>query len=145
MKVVDHQSKRKYTDSYLSLTHARPDGDDRAWRGDPHHPEVNWISSLSEPTLLPPYFAGSNKSNLIKRLENGHGGTKLTPQEIRKVSLWIDLLVPQIGDYREANNWSDKDREFYDRYDKKREAARAEDQENIRQYIQSLQTKELKK
>lgn len=45
---------------------------------------------------------------------------KLTPQEIRKVSLWIDLLVPQIGDYREANNWSDKDREFYDRNDKKR-------------------------
>ena len=70
-------------------------------------------------TLLPPYFAGSNKSNLIKRLEEGHGGTKLTPQEIRKVSLWIDLLVPQIGDYREANNWSDHDREFYDRYDKK--------------------------
>ena len=68
-------------------------------------------------------FAGSNKSNLIKRLEEGHGGTKLTPQEIRKVSLWIDLLVPQIGDYREANNWSDHDREFYDRYDKKRKQA----------------------
>lgn len=120
LKVVDKQSKRKYTDSYLSLTHARPDGPDRAWRGDAHHPEVNWISALSQPTLLPPYFAGSNKSNLIKRLEEGHGGTKLTPQEIRKVSLWIDLLVPQIGDYREANNWSDHDREFYDRYDKKR-------------------------
>ena len=80
LKVVDKQSKRKYTDSYLSLTHARPDGPDRAWRGDAHHPEVNWISALSQPTLLPPYFAGSNKSNLIKRLEEGHGGTKLTPQ-----------------------------------------------------------------
>ena len=144
LKVVDKQSKRKYTDSYLSLTHARPDGPDRAWRGDAHHPEVNWISALSQPTLLPPYFAGSNKSNLIKRLEEGHGGTKLTPQEIRKVSLWIDLLVPQIGDYREANNWSDHDREFYDRYDKKRKQARMEEQENIRQYIQSLQTKQQK-
>ena len=71
-------------------------------------------------------------------------GTKLTPQEIRKVSLWIDLLVPQIGDYREANNWSDHDREFYDRYDKKRKQARMEEQENIRQYIQSLQTKQQK-
>lgn len=144
LKVVDKQSKRKYTDSYLSLTHARPDGPGRAWRGDAHHPEVNWISALSQPTLLPPYFAGSNKSNLIKRLEEGHGGTKLTPQEIRKVSLWIDLLVPQIGDYREANNWSDHDREFYDRYDKKRKQARMEEQENIRQYIQSLQTKQQK-
>ena len=113
-------------------------------RGDAHHPEVNWISALSQPTLLPPYFAGSNKRNLIKRLEEGHGGTKLTPQEIRKVSLWIDLLVPQIGDYREANNWSDHDREFYDRYDKKRKQARMEEQENIRQYIQSLQTKQQK-
>jgi hypothetical protein len=65
-------------------------------------------------------------------------------QEIRKVSLWIDLLVPQIGDYREANNWSDHDREFYDRYDKKRKQARMEEQENIRQYIQSLQTKQQK-
>ena len=90
-------------------------------------------------------FAGSNTSNLIKRLESGHGGTKLTPQEIRKVALWIDLLVPFIGDYREANNWSQKDLDFYNYYDKKREAARAEDQENIRQYIQSLQTKQEKK
>ena len=120
------------------------DGPDGTWRGNAHHPEVNWISALSEPTLLPPYFAGSNTSNLIKRLEEGHGGTKLTPQEIRKVSLWIDLLVPQIGDYREANNWSQHDLEYYDRYDKKRKAARAEEQENIRQYIQSLQTKQQK-
>lgn len=146
LKVVDKRSKRKYADSYLSLTHAKQDNNGKGpWRGDPHHPEVNWISALSEPTLLPPYFAGSNTSNLIKRLENGHGGTKLTPQEIRKVSLWIDLLVPQIGDYREANNWSQHDLEFYDRYDNKRKAARAEEQENIRQYIQSLQTKEQKK
>ena len=145
LKVMDKPSKRKYTDSYLSLTHATQNKDGGAWRGNAHHPEVNWISALSEPTLLPPYFAGSNTSNLIKRLESGHGGTKLTPQEIRKVALWIDLLVPFIGDYREANNWSQKDLDFYNYYDKKREAARAEDQENIRQYIQSLQTKQEKK
>lgn len=145
LKVVENRSKRKYSDSYLSLTHAKQDGNDGPYRGNPHHEEVNWISSLSEPTLLPPYFAGSNKSNLIKRLESGHGGTKLTPQEIRKVSLWIDLLVPQVGDYREANNWSDQDKEYYDRYDKKRQAAHAEEQENIRQYVQSLQSKQTKK
>ena len=144
LQVLDKRSKRKYAQSYLSLTHARMDGPDGPWRGNAHHPEVNWISALSEPTLLPPYFAGSNTSNLIKRLEEGHGGTKLTPQEIRKVSLWIDLLVPQIGDYREANNWSQHDLEYYDCYDKKRKAARAEEQENIRQYIQSLQTKQQK-
>lgn len=145
LKVSDRPSKRKYADSYLSLTHAYRGSEKEAWRGDAHHPEVNWISSLSEPTLLKPYFAGSNTSNLIKRLESGHGDTKLTPAEIRKVALWIDLLVPQIGDYREANNWQQKDHEYYDYYDKKREDARKEEQNNIQQYIQSLQTKQEKK
>lgn len=145
MKVSDRPSKRKYADSYLSLTHAHRGSEKEAWRGDAHHPEVNWISALSEPTLLKPYFAGSNTSNLIKRLESGHGDTKLTPAEIRRVALWIDLLVPQIGDYREANNWEKKDHDYYDYYEKKRDDARKEDQNNIQQYIQSLQTKQDKK
>lgn len=142
MKVVDHQTKRKYAESYLNLTHARKttDGND-SWQGYAQHAEVNWISSLSEPTLLPPYFAGSNTSNLIRRLENGHGGTQLTPAEVHRVALWIDLLVPQIGDYREANNWTKQEHEYYNYYEKKRDNARKEEQENIRQYIQSLQTK----
>ena len=145
MKVIDHQSLRKYAESYLNLTHARKTGGNDSWQGDPDHPEVNWISSLSEPTLLEPYFAGSNTSNLIKRLDEGHGGTKLTPAEIHTVALWIDLLVPQIGDYREANNWSEKDHQFYNYYEKKREDARREEQNNIREYIQSLETKQPKK
>ena len=61
LKVVDQQTKRKFSDSYLNLTHARQmTRDNDSWRGDAHHPEVNWISNLSEPTLLAPYFAGSN-------------------------------------------------------------------------------------
>ena len=144
LKVVDIHSKRKFAESYLSLTHAKQDGNDGPWRGDAHHPEVNWISSLSQPTLLPPYFAGSNKSNLIKRLENGHGKTRLTPQEIRKVAMWIDLLVPQIGDYREANNWTPQDHRFYDYYDNKRKAAKEQDRQNISEYIESLKHKEQK-
>lgn len=144
MKVVDQQTRRKYAESYLNLTHARKTGGNDSWQGDPEHPEVNWISSLSEPTLLKPYFAGSNTSNLIKRLDNGHSDTKLTPEEIHKVALWIDLLVPQIGDYREANNWSEEDHKYYNYYEKKRTDARQEEQKNIREYIQSLQTKQQK-
>lgn len=142
LKVVDEQTKRKFSDSYLNLTHAKkltPYND--SWQGDAHHPEVNWISALSTPNLLPPYFAGSATSNLITRLEKGHGGTKLSTAEIETVALWLDLLVPFIGDYREANNWSEEEKEYYDYYEKKREQAIRQNEENIRLYVQSLQAK----
>ena len=64
LKVMDKPSKRKYTDSYLSLTHATQNKDGGAWRGNAHHPEVNWISALSEPTLLPPYFAEIGRAHV---------------------------------------------------------------------------------
>jgi len=140
LKVVDRQTRRKYSDSYLNLTHAeRTTRNNDSWQGDAHHPEVNWISSLSEPTLLRPYFAGSTTSNLIKRLENGHGGANLTKEEIETVALWIDLLVPFIGDYKEANHWTQEEKEYYQYYEAKAEKARQENEENIRLYLQSLE------
>lgn len=142
LMVVDEQTKRKFSPSYLQLTHARHmTRDNDSWQGDAHHPEVNWISNLSEPTLLAPYFAGSNTSNLIKRLEQGHGGCKLTKDEIATVALWLDLCVPFIGDYREANAWTEEEHDYYTYYEKKREEARAAEKENIRQYLQSLKKK----
>lgn len=142
LKVVDNQTKRKFSDSYLNLTHAKKltEGND-SWQGDAHHPEVNWISALSTPNLLPPYFAGSATSNLIKRLENGHAGTKLSKDEIETVALWLDLLVPFIGDYREANDWTNEEEAYYAYYEKKREQALRQNEENIRLYVQSLQAK----
>lgn len=138
MHVVDNQTKRKFSESYLSLTHARKTSDNDSWQGLAEHPEVNWISSLSEPTLLPPYSAGANTSNLIKRLQKGHGNTKISSEEISTVALWLDLLVPFISEYREANNWTSADHDYYTYYEKKREEARKEDKENIRLYLQSV-------
>lgn len=139
LKVVEGQTKRKFSDSYLNLTHARPwTPDNESWQGQPDHPEVNWISSLSEPTLLKPYHAGSHTSNLIKRLENGHQGTRLSKEEIATVSLWLDLCVPFVGDYREANNWTEEEEAYYTYYEKKAEKARLENEENIRLYIEHL-------
>ena len=139
LRVVDNQTRRKYSDSYLNLTHARKmsDGND-SWQGDAHHPEVNWISSLSEPTLLPPYFAGSTTSNLIKRLENGHGGVSLAKSEIESVALWLDLLVPFIGDYKEANDWTQEEMKYYEYYEEKAEKARQENEKNVSLYLQAL-------
>lgn len=139
LKVIEDQTKRKYSDSYLNLTHAaRRLGGNESWQGDASHPEVNWISSLSTPKLLKPYTAGSNTSNLIKRLENGHKGVKLTKEELETIALWIDLCVPFISDYKEANNWTQQEIEYYDYYATKGEEARKQNEENIRAYIQSL-------
>jgi hypothetical protein len=41
-----------------------------------------------------------------------------------------------VGDYRESNTWSKKDHAYYDYYDNKRQKAREEDAENIRQLIE---------
>ena len=78
---------------------------------------------------------------MIKRLEQGHGGCKLTKDEIATVALWLDLCVPFIGDYREANAWTEEEHDYYTYYEKKREEARAAEKENIRQYLQSLKKK----
>lgn len=142
LKVVDEQTRRKYSDSYLNLTHAKKESEHNdSWQGNAHHPEVNWISALSAPTLLPPYSSGSATSNLIKRLKNGHGNTKVSQEEVETVALWLDLLVPFIGDYREANNWTSEEEAYYLYYEKKREEAKKVNEENIRLYLESLQAK----
>lgn len=140
LKVVENQTRRKFSDSYLNLTHAyKMDRGNDSWQGDPNNKEVNWISALSEPTLLPPYKAGAATSNLIKRLENGHGGAKLTQAEIQTVGLWIDLLVPFVGKYQEAADWSSDEHKFYAYHEKKREELRAEERASVQAYIESLQ------
>lgn len=137
LKQFDHESKRFYNDSYINLTHTKPELD-RVWTitANPFHPEVNWIDAMSEPTILKPYHAGSAKSNIIKRMKSGHGGVKPSESEIRRVAMWIDLLVPFVGDYREANNWSKEDHAYYDYYDQKRESMREMERENIRQLVE---------
>ena len=68
----------------------------------------------------------------------------MTPQEIRKWLFGLTCLF-LLSETTAKQQLVAKDLDFYNYYDKKREAARAEDQENIRQYIQSLQTKQEKK
>lgn len=137
LKQFDYESKRLYAESYIHLTHTKPELD-RVWTitAKPYHPEVNWIDAMSEPTILKPYHAGAATSNLIKRLENGHGGTKVSKEEIHHVALWLDLLVPFVGDYRESNIWTEEEHAFYDYYDNKRKIERERDKENIRLLVE---------
>lgn len=143
LKVFDDASKRKFSDAYINLTHStvRNSNGNQFVRGDENHPDVNWISSTSEPTLLKPYFAGAATSNLISMLENGHGGARLSAAEIARVATWIDMCVPFIGDYREANNWTQEDAEIYDYHDSKRMNAKQDEEKSLREYVNSLAKK----
>jgi len=140
-QIVHKATRRNFSFAYLNLTHTVPYGSTAEYiagttvstfKANPDHPEVNWISNMSVPTMIKPYTAGAAKSNIIKRLTNGHGNTGITRQEIGTIALWIDLVTPYIGDYFEANNWSPQELGFYQYHDAKRQKAREEDAEAIR-------------
>jgi len=83
------------------------------------------------PTLLPPYAAGSTRSELLPLLEKGHQGVKLSREELDKIACWIDLLVPYCGDYREANAWTAEEMKKHERYPEKRRQMEEVEQQNI--------------
>jgi hypothetical protein len=117
-QTVEEISKRRWSDSYLALTGATL-GDD-CLQGRPS-PRVNWITTQSEPSMLPPYWAGSARSGLLGMLEKGHKGVTLTQEDMHKVACWIDLGVPFCGDYREANAWSPEELQTYEHFLQKRQ------------------------
>ncbi len=85
---------------------------------------LNWVNTMSDAEMLPPYSAGSAQSSIIKMLREKHGGTNLTEAQIRAIAAWIDLGVPCSGKYDENNIWtanqtrwaeeSQNKRDFYD-------------------------------
>jgi len=116
---------RYYSDAYVNLTQdGRP------------NKMVNWLNVQSVPPMLPPYFAGSAKSEIMPLLREGHYDVKLSQAELEKIACWIDLLVPYCGDYMEANAWSEGDVAKYVRFQKKREAMEKIEQQNIKALIE---------
>jgi len=120
----DKRAKRIWSDSYLALTK----------RGK-QTPLANWISPQSGPAMLPAYHAGAAKSKLLAILEKDHEKVKLSREELDKIACWLDLLVPYCGDYREANAWSDAEKQKYDRFEAKRRKSQAAEAENIKQLL----------
>ncbi|HEY3320509.1 MAG TPA: hypothetical protein VGP72_08590 [Planctomycetota bacterium] len=116
---VDTGAKRKWSDAYLALTQ----------RGRPNK-MVNWLNVQSIPPMLPPYFAGAAKSDILPLLEKGHYDVKLTKEELEKIACWIDLLIPFCGDYREGNAWNQADTEKYERYFNKRKTEEEQERKN---------------
>ena len=141
--VVDEGAKRRWMESYLNLTHAKDPNNRRAkqqgWRGNPDHPMVNWISSASVPTLIPPYSAGSNKSKLMELLDKGHKKVALTREDLEKLAAWIDLGVPFCGDYTEANTWNPDEIAKYQRYSDKRKRLEEEEKQALKAMMEAAQ------
>ncbi len=116
---------RLYSDAYVNLTR----------NGSPN-PMVNWLNVQSIPPMLPPYFAGSAKSELMTLLREEHYEVSLSREELEKIACWIDLLVPYCGDYMEANAWGDGGQQKYLRFQAKREDMEALERENIQALLQ---------
>ncbi len=139
--VEDKKAKRQWALSYLVLTGATPEAKDFTqgrFIGNPNGHFVNWISSQSVPTPLPAYYSGSPQSKLINLLLSDHNEVQLSEEELDKLICWIDLLVPYCGDYTEANIWTQKEMEKYNRYLNKRKMMEAIEQQNIRDFIEQI-------
>jgi hypothetical protein len=136
-EIVDRAAKRRWTEAYLALTHAKVNEPDRIgdWRGDADHPMVNWVSAQSAPPLLPPYPAGAARSRFTELLDSGHEGVVLAPAEREKIAAWIDLGVPFCGDYGEAHAWTDAELAKYEHFLAKRLRWQAVDAQNIADWL----------
>jgi len=133
-RTTTKESRRRWSDSYLALTDAKPvekKGEVLNYKGNPDGELVNWINSMSVPTMLPPYYGGAARSRLITMLEQEHEGVKLSRKEMDKIACWIDLAVPFCGNYMEANAWSTEEKRKYEHFLTKRRRMEQVEQKNI--------------
>jgi hypothetical protein len=140
----DDVARRRWSDAYVNLTLSKPSDYYEAvgaYFGVFDGRMVNWIGSQSIPTPLPPGVAGACRSDLLPLVEAGHGGVKLSREELDKLACWIDLFVPYCGDYTEANTWTNEETQKYHRYRGKREQMEEIERRNI-QALLGGQTKQ---
>lgn len=133
--VENRRAKRLFNDAYYNLLQPSLNGDTVCY-ADFTNPLINWPGMQSVPTLLPPYYRGAAKSEIMGMLKSGHGGQKLTREELDKIAAWIDLYVPFCGDYREANLWSEGDRAFYDYFDSKGRDFEAREAKAVAEFLE---------
>jgi hypothetical protein len=124
----DKRYGRNFATSYIKLTTARPGptpekyaywgSSIKEWsrRGakQPDEPNryIHYWTRLNLMGPKPPYFSGSIKSGMIKKLEEGH--VKDLPQEaFDRIQAWIDLNIPYVGNYMDNNNWTEDLRKRY--------------------------------
>ena len=120
------QSGRSFSESYLNLT-----------QNGKRNAIVYWMDVQSAPPMLPPYYAGAAKSQLITMFDEGnrseaHKDVAISDPERRLLALWIDLLIPFAGSYTERHHWTPEQQAEYAYYQMKRDTMAEIEQENIR-------------
>ena len=139
--VLYKNAQRNWARSYLTLT-GTP-----AKKYEPHQERgeaneiVNWISNSSEPTMIPPQYAGSTQSRLLSindpDVSPCPATNELSREALDKLAAWIDLVVPFCGDYVEANAWTKEElRRAKERIALNRQAKEI-DLKNVEAYIQT--------
>ncbi|MCL2623279.1 MAG: hypothetical protein FWD31_06380, partial [Planctomycetaceae bacterium] len=124
--ILDGPAKRNWPLSYLNLTNSRAnrDGSFTAVQT----PMLNWINVQESPAMLPPYNAGAAKSGIMAMFDPNlaKGGTthqdvQLTREELDKLAVWLDMLVPAFGDYEEGGVWNDAEKQKFAYYELKKQ------------------------
>jgi hypothetical protein len=70
--------------------------------------QVSWAKSYKETHYSKPYDYFAAVSPLTKKLQKGHAGVKLTPEEWKKLILWMDFNVPEYA-LSAGYGWNGKD------------------------------------
>ena len=133
--ILDGPAKRNWPLSLLNLTNAQ--ANDNGAFTSKQTQIVNWINVQDAPSMLSPYNAGAAKSKIMTMFdtnlaENGqtHNDVELTREELDKLALWIDLLVPAFGDYAEGNTWNEGEKRKFAYYEAKKNAMHELDMQN---------------
>ncbi|MGL6194938.1 MAG: hypothetical protein ACRC2T_08965, partial [Thermoguttaceae bacterium] len=122
---------KDFSEAYMNLTR----------KGHPNE-IVNWLNVQSVPPMLPPYFAGSSKSKLLRQFEEGHNDVKLSDHEKKVLACWIDMLVPYSGSYTESNSWNDAQKAEYAYYQNKRDRMAEIEKNHIKLLVDKTQADE---
>jgi len=143
--VHDVTAKRNWPISYLNLTDSKISEEGRYYAGR-QTSLVNWLNVQDVPSMLPPYNAGAIRSNLMKMIDPNlaaggktHNDVKLFREELDKMVLWIDLLVPACGDYAELNIWDEQDKQKFAYYETKKQEMHELDCRNNLHYVRFMQ------
>ncbi len=129
-------AKRKFNDAYYNLLQPMfLESRKNPVYADFKNPLINWLGMQSAPTLQPPYKRGAATSEIMKLLRGGHGGVKLSREDLDKIAAWIDLYVPYCGDYYEENLWNNNDKAFYNYYEEKAKSQRDAERKAIKEYL----------